>query len=220
MWVTEFSSSAWNKALNNSKQIFLIQYWILQTSLLLQNTEHHYTGMTTAHWHAVMKFDCCTVKHSYWCFSWWVKCFTAEEYVSNQCKLQESVFQRTICISEKSETADAWSRTKKPSAMTAATSSSSNFQRSTSFLFRKAQHYLQTCFHMLLWKLPVHYWKLKPTWCKPAKDQLHQCNSLRHASKGWIPATSFAAFFASFYCLFLLIETETTSPLQFAWFLI
>lgn len=95
MWVTEFSSSAWNKALNNSKQIFLIQYWILQTSLLLQNTEHHYTGMTTAHWHAVMKFDCCTVKHSYWCFSWWVKCFTAEEYMC-----QTSANCRSLCFKE------------------------------------------------------------------------------------------------------------------------
>lgn len=98
MWVTEFSSSAWNKALNNSKQIFffffLVQYLILQTSLLLQNTEHHYIDMTTRHWQVVMKFGCCIVKHPYRHFAQWAvfHCWTI--HVANQCKLQVSMFPR------------------------------------------------------------------------------------------------------------------------------
>lgn len=98
MWLTEFSSSAWNKALNNSKQIF---FFFLSTVLNSANISAASEYRTSSFWYDNSTLTRCdeiwllySVKHSYWQFHPVSSVSLLKNTLANQCKLQVSVFQR------------------------------------------------------------------------------------------------------------------------------
>lgn len=171
MWVTEFSSSAWNKALNNSKQIFFFFFSTVFNSANISAASEYRTSL---YWYDNKTLTSCDEIWLLYCETS-IPTFCPVSSVSLLNNTRGKPVQTAgVYVSEKKRQVipeqSAWSRTKKPSAMTV-TSSLNNFQRSTSFLLCKLSinwKHAFTCFS----ELPIHYWKLKLIWCKSGSKQL------------------------------------------------
>lgn len=138
MWVTEFSSSAWNKALNNSKQIFFFFFFSTVFNSANISAASEYRSL---YWYDNSTLTCDEI--------WLLYCETlilTFRPVSSVSLLKNTrgkpVQTAGVYVSKNKRQVipekSTWSRTKKPRAMTVkVTSSLNNFQRSTSFLFCK-----------------------------------------------------------------------------------
>lgn len=152
MWVTEFSSSAWNKALNNSKQIFFLFFFSTVFSSASISAASEYR--TLLYWYGDSTLTGCDE-------IWWLYCETlilTFHLVSSVSLLRNTrgkpVQTAGVCVSKNKiwviPEKSAWSRIKKSSSMTVQVTAALNyFQRSTSFLICKLSinwEHTSTCF--------------------------------------------------------------------------
>lgn len=189
MWVTEFSSSAWNKALNNSKQIFFSFRTVFNSANISAASEYR----TSLYWYDNSTLTRCDEIWLLYCETL-ILTFRPVSSVSllknthgkpvQTASVSVSKNKRQV-IPEKS----AWPRTKKPSAVRVkVTSLLNSFQRSTSFLFCKL---VFTCSSENS-RFATENWH--PPDPNPAATSFSICSSLMHAREGWILAASFAVF--------------------------